>query len=369
VTKSISLDDLIGLNDEIAGLVRSGVPLPLGLASWSQDLDGRLARAVAGLEQALASGQSLPQALETLPDDVPPLYRAVVAAGLRSGRLSAALESLSMTARHAQQTRGALALALLYPLVLVLVAYFLFMVLVGMVLPAQLSLYESSPPPFFAKVASGFARFLETSIPIPGTDRALSIVLLPPLALVAIFAIWWWRTRNASMFDVGSAARWLGWGPVAGRTVRRAETATLAEILGLLVEHDVPIGEAVVLTAQCTSDRALVTSAQAFAASMAQGCAPEDGRETLSGFPPLLVWLISSAAPQHTFVRMARHIAETNRRRAARDAQWLRDYLPMWLVLGIGGTVLLIYSLGLFLPYSQLLETLSHYVGRSLRIR
>lgn len=113
----------------------------------------------------------------------------------------------------------------------------------------------------------------------------------------------------------------------------------------------------------------MVRSAREFAASLAEGASPQEIRGQLLGFPPLLAWLIGSGARQQTFVTMARHVAETHRRRAAREIQWLRDYLPIWLVLAIGVAVVFVYGLALFLPYSQLLETLSHSVGRSLRIR
>ena len=40
----ITLDQLIALNDEIAALVRAGVPLDRGLRSLGEDLPGRLGR-------------------------------------------------------------------------------------------------------------------------------------------------------------------------------------------------------------------------------------------------------------------------------------------------------------------------------------
>ena len=40
----ITLDQLVALNDEIAALVRAGVPLDRGLRSLGEDLPGRLGR-------------------------------------------------------------------------------------------------------------------------------------------------------------------------------------------------------------------------------------------------------------------------------------------------------------------------------------
>jgi hypothetical protein len=52
-----------------------------------------------------------------------------------------------------------------------------------------------------------------------------------------------------------------------------------------------------------------------------------------------------------------------------REAQWLRDSLPMWLVVVIGGSLVGLYGLMFFLPYTQLMETLSGLVGHSTRIQ
>jgi type II secretory pathway component PulF len=66
---------------------------------------------------------------------------------------------------------------------------------------------------------------------------------------------------------------------------------------------------------------------------------------------------------------MARHVADTYRRRALRDSQWLRDYLPMWLIIFVGGLVAGLYALMLFVPFTQLMEALSGPTGQSMRIR
>ena len=149
----MSLDDLVALNDEIAGLVRAGVPLELGLASWGGDLSGQLGRTVARLGAAIERGQSLSQSLVEDPSQIPPVYGAIVTAGLKSGRLPSALESLATSARNLKEVRSAIGLAVLYPLILVLVGYFLFLLLIMHVIPTLLLMYEARPPRFWPLLA------------------------------------------------------------------------------------------------------------------------------------------------------------------------------------------------------------------------
>src|SRR5690554_816023 len=81
----LALDELAALNDEIVALVRAGLPLEVGLAGAGGDLGGRLGRVSAALAERLQQGEDLASALAAEGDAIPPLYQAVVAAGLRSG--------------------------------------------------------------------------------------------------------------------------------------------------------------------------------------------------------------------------------------------------------------------------------------------
>ena len=92
MSAAVTLDDLIALNDEMLALVRAGVPLGQGLADVGHDVRGSLARVTATLATRVERGESLPQALAASGGLFPPLYRAIVEAGIKSGRLPAALE-------------------------------------------------------------------------------------------------------------------------------------------------------------------------------------------------------------------------------------------------------------------------------------
>ena len=166
----------------------------------------------------------------------------------------------------------------------------------------------------------------------------------------------------------GSAGRWLGWFPIAGRVVTDSRRAMLAEIFGMLVEHDVPVGEAIVLSAECTADKRLMRSARRAAEAINEGASGETYRRDLNAFPPLLAWLIASGARQQTLSAMAAHIADTYRRRVARDSQWLRDFLPLWLVVGVGVFVVGAYAVSVFLPFTELMEHLGA-APQSLRFK
>ncbi len=356
MSKSISLEDLVALNDEIAGLVRAGVPLELGLAGWARDLPGELGRLVKRLQAAIEQGQGLPQFFAEH-NQIPPVYKAIVSAGLKSGRLPVALESMSHTARHLREVRAAVGLAILYPLTVFLIGYALFALLATNFVVAILTLYENRPPKFWASLAQ-----------LTSLGRT-PWALIPPLIVLLVILAWWFQTRRAMVVDTGPAGRWLRWIPVVGRVVQNARAASLAEILAVLVESDVPLHEAVVLAAECTGDRRLRAASIKLSESLKQGGMSNVDWKTLEPFPPLLAWLVSCGSSQQAFVATARHLAGTCRRQIARDSQWLRDYLPMWLTVAVGSLVVAGYALTIFLPFSALMEMLSGNLGSNMRIK
>jgi len=369
VASSISVDEFIALNDEIAGLVRAGVPLDSGLARWSRDVGGRLGHVTAELSAAAARGESLDQSLEALDGPLPSVYRAVVVAGLKSGRLPAALESVSTSARHLQAARGMLGLALIYPLVLLLLGYGLVLILLRWLLPAILLLYDRTPPRFWRALIEGADRAFAAQISIPLTNLAVPVLCLPPLVLLAIVALWWCRTRSAMLIETSVTQRWLSWLPRAGRVARQARTASLAELLGLLVEQGVPLNEAIRLAVACAGERRLQRPAEQAAKAIEEGAALDAQAEPLATFGPSIAWLLSTGHSQRTFTAMARHVAATQRSRMALEIAWLRDYLPILLAITVGGAIAALLAVALFLPFTQLMDALSQSSSNSMRIR
>src|SRR5262245_23349033 len=120
---AISIEQLLALNEEIAALVRAGIPLDRGLLEAGRDVRGRLGRIAASLGRRLKKGESLVEALESERQSIPPLYRAVVEAGTQAGRLPIALEGLARYVRGYGEARTAIGLALWYPLIVLSLAY------------------------------------------------------------------------------------------------------------------------------------------------------------------------------------------------------------------------------------------------------
>lgn len=114
-SRSPSLDELISLNYEIAAMVRAGVPLELGLRGLSTNKGPQFERLSDRLATRLSEGMSLPDAVAKEGPAISPVYAAVIEAGLTTGQLPRALESLATSGQLIQETRRRVFLAMLYP--------------------------------------------------------------------------------------------------------------------------------------------------------------------------------------------------------------------------------------------------------------
>ena len=104
---ALSAEDLITLNEEIAGMAKAGLPLDQGLSTLAREMgSGRLQKVTATLAADLRAGLTLPQALERQGGRVPPYYASLLAAAIRSGRIGDMLGTLTLYARSLNDFRS-----------------------------------------------------------------------------------------------------------------------------------------------------------------------------------------------------------------------------------------------------------------------
>ncbi len=342
----VTVDQLIALNDEIAALTRAGVPLERGLLHLGSDVPGRLGRIANRLGEKLNAGESLSEALASAGEGMPRLYLAVVEAGLRSGRLPVALEGLSAYARGIREAKRSIGMALWYPLIVLSLAYGLFLFLVWFIIPKFVFAFHDMGLP--------------VQIPLLWLDAVGRTVPywwpIGPGLLLVLMMLW-------SGSRLGFGAGWFGWVllrlPWMGPMVRGYEAASYADLLALLVEHGVPYPEALKLAGEASGDRSLARSSRDLAEAVERGVPPAEALRGRSAFPPILRWLLATVHGQAGLVTSLRQMAERYRGQARYQAEKIRVLLPTVLLIGIGGTVTAAYVLTLFLPLTLLWKGLA----------
>lgn len=376
----VTLDQLIALNDEIAALVRVGVPLEQGLRQLAAEMPGRTGKVAALLAERLQRGEPLPQVLAEHPAVFPPVYRAMVETGLRSGRLAGALEAMAGSARRLAETRRMVARGFLYPLIVFLVAWTLFVLFTVVMAPVFLELIaEVGDRGLDARAAgglsSGIGGWRQAVLEWASTGLLrIASGLLPwlvgwretaavwgtavPAVVLLLAALWWFRSGRASLMESRAVDVFLGWLPWTGRMLRTFRTATLADLLAMLLEHSVPLDQALELAAESVGEPRMVRAAREMAEAIRRG-EPLGRRARAPEFSPLLTWLIVAGSGDGSIAGTLRHASQVYHRRARYQADAAQLFLPILLTLAIGGTVTLLYALLVLGTWFSVLRTLA----------
>lgn len=340
--KTVSVDDLLALNEEIRALVRAGVPLENGLAAVGSDLPGRLGALATLLSERLKAGASLSETVRDQQLGLPPLYCAVVAAGVRSGRLAAALEGLSHTARRSEEMRRNLLVSIIYPVFLLNVAVGLLSFMAAKTAPVMEKTYQSLgfARPWWYELIHQWMRVGPWGVAIFGSAVAIAVWLF----LNAL--------RRSSVLHGHTS-----WSlPTLQRIRHAGRMASFADNLALLIDHQVPLDEALKLSADASGDKRLKRASVELAEQVRRGASITVMPREL---PPLLAWLVNSHASRDDLVRSLRCRAESYRRRALGMSRWLTTYLPIFMAAGIGGSMTLAFALAVIAPFYHLLNLLT----------
>ena len=291
---SVALDDLIALTEEMAALVRAGVPLEAGLAHVASDLAHRRGKIAADIANRMHGGESLIHILKSSPESFPPAYTAVVEAGMRSGRLPAALEGLANTSRRAAELQRLTRAAIIYPLTIAFLAFGLFISSIVWFQPQITQMYQAMHAPlseFNLKLAEA------------GRYAYLWAPWVPLIALIVI-GIWWYRSTRAIAVNL----RVIRMTP-AGRLMHYGRLATFSDMLALLVESGAALGQSVVLAAEASGDEQLRQFARQYSDDFQRGIVSAVPREKLAGLPPLLTWLLAGGGNQMALAHSLRSTA------------------------------------------------------------
>lgn len=346
--RPVTLDQLAALSDEIAALARAGVPLDRGLKALASDMPGRLGKLAAQMGQRLEAGQPLDQVVAELSVTLPPAYRAVLIAGQRGGRLSAALEGVAHSARRISQLRRTIGLSLLYPLIVLVVAWGLFWFVLGKLTPVMLSAMSDVglPTETFAAITGWLSR-----------TAAVWQILVPLLASAWLAWVWIQSGRVARGVELHPLLS-LGAAGTLARMRRAGRISSLADLLALLVSHDVPLPEAIELASGAVGSVQIERGGKELADRLKRG---EKIDRVPAGFPPLIAWTLTGGGDPQRLPQILRRTAETYRDEFNRRGQWLQLYVPLATAAACG-TIVMLYALLTLLPWIAIMHQLSRPV-------
>ena len=304
-------DDLALFHRTLAEFCRAEVPLPRAFEALQGDLRrGRFREAVAALAAEVEEGVPLGEAYARRKGAFPPLYRALVEAGMVSGDLPGVLEEIARHAARRAELAGRLRRALAYPIVTAL-----FVLGVG----GAVFLFAA---PTLWRLAE------EMSLPSPLPYAAVALGVLGALFVAAIlFGLV--RRVDGSGFRL----------PVLGRIRLHAARSSLATTLALLLRRNVPLTTALALATEACDDRRLAARLRLASESAVAGAKLSEVLRDGNTFEPTLLWLVEAAEGTHDLPRALDDVSNICARRFERAVDRLTVLITPLAELVVGAAV------------------------------
>ena len=256
----ISDEQVADFTRDLSTLLRAGITLDEALSILGTLADGEpLGEVLAQIRERVKGGSTLADAVEEHDRVFDRLYVNMLRAGESGGALESVLERLSEHLARNREVREALVSALIYPIILIVVALVSVFVLLGYVVPQFAEMFESA----------GETLPLSTRITI-GIGEALRSYGWLMLTVTAA-AVFGFRQQ------LRTAARLQQWHncllklPVAGQIILKIEVARFARTLATLLQNGVTLVKALSIVKDTMSNKVLAKGVAQVTVSLKEG--------------------------------------------------------------------------------------------------
>lgn len=341
-TGTVSPLDLALATRQMATLARAGLPVEEWLGAVARQTEKRKIRNVlTGVRTRVMEGHSLAQALGQFPNVFPDIYRNTVAAGESSGHLDRVLERLADYLERRHALRQKVALAMIYPIILTLVAIAVTLALVVYVVPEVVQV--------FAGIDQQLPALTRGLIAISDAARDYGLIALGVLVVGGILLARWLRRPGPRM----RLDRLLLRLPLIAPLIRGINTARFARTLSILAASGVPLLEAMRTGASVIGNRPMRAAVDEATRRVQEGSGIGQALETTRYFPPTMVLLIRSGESSGSLTDMLDRAAEAQEREVEARISVSMGLMEPLMILAMGGIVLTIV-LAILLPIFDL---------------
>jgi len=319
-------------------MMSSGMAVMDALALVTDQMrDVRLKKGLENARREVMSGNSLGAALATQDKAFPPMLVQMVEAGEMAGVLNEVMDRLAQYYEREMETKSKIKEALMYPMVVTVVAIGAIIVLVLFVLPNFVTIFESM------------------NMPLPWTTQFI-------IDASKFLTKWWWLIFSIIGAFVFALRQWLVTpkgnrikdqfllrAPLIGPVVTKLVFSRMGRSLALLSKSGVPMVEAlrmverIVMNVPAAEAVAKVRAAVERGSSLAAAMAKE------KVFPRALVQMVSVGEETGSLDTTLNQMADYYDREAGYSIKALTTLLEPLIIVGLTGVVLFL-AIAVVLP-------------------
>ena len=314
---------------QLSTLIGASIPLEECLQALIRQVQKKhLKVMLAAVRSRVLEGRSLADAMSVYPGAFDNLYRSMVAAGEKSGHLDTVLDRLADYTEQQQQIRSKLIQAMIYPVILTLVAVGVVVALLTTVVPTVIDQ--------FAHVGQELPAMTRALIVASDFVQAYGINLFIGFLLLLVLRQRLLKNDKSRLIH----DRWMLKLPVFGNVFSGVDTARFARTLSILSSSSVPLVEGMNISAGVLVNSHVHKQLRASAEKVREGSALWTALDKTELFPPMMLHIIASGEKSGELEQMLGRAAD-NQDRLFED--------QVNIALGVFGPLLIVFMAGIVL--------------------
>jgi type IV pilus assembly protein PilC len=344
--KPLSGEDFAAFNQQLAHLSAAGLPIEQGLRLIAEDLrHGGLAQSVRDVSQELERGVSLGDAFKRHEKQFPPLYGALIDAGVRASNLPAVLLNLGRHLDLVARLRAALWRAFSYPLTVMGALLVLLIFLGHYVLPQFQDMYTKwfLPLPMVTRIVFGLAR---------ATPYLIAIAIMAFVGMPLVWAILRATRMDRAVVDLALPL------PMVGPILKRNLIARWCDAMKLAVQSGMDLPAAVRMSGDVVGSPRLRADGDLIIAQLGAGQHLDQLPVKPTILPIAVLAVAQLAAERSDLPNSLQTLATMYEQQAEIRLASLQTVLTPLLILLLGAIIGVII-LGLFAPMASLMRWFS----------
>ena len=299
----ISASELALLTRQLATLVESALPIEEALLAVAEQSSKPSQRnMMMAVRSKVVEGHGLADSMGEFPSIFDELYRAMVAAGEKSGHLDTVLNRLADYTERRQQNRSQITQALIYPSIMMFFAIGIVLLLLTVVVPKIVGQFDhmGQDLPFITQLLISISEWLQH----------YGLYLLGVL-VIAVIALQRLLQRPAFRLKYH---QWLLHVPLVGKVAKGLNTSRFARTLSILSSSAVPLLEAMRISADVLENRYMKAQITAAAIKVKEGSSLRAALDNTGMFPPMMMHMIASGEKSGELQNMLARAADNQDR-------------------------------------------------------
>jgi type IV pilus assembly protein PilC len=344
---SISMREFLVFNQELATLLKAGMPLVQSLDLLRRRVSSPRFRAVLDdVHERVRSGTALSDAFAAHGSLFPSVYTASLVAGERSGSLDSVLRRFVEYTKVIATVKRKTISALVYPAILITLALVLVGIIVLRVVPAFSDFYASfgSQLPLVTRIIVGVSAFIRGEF---------LLILIAIVAAVLLFVAWLRQPGQQARFD-----RLVLRVPLVGEIAAKFATSQMARTLATLLGGGLPLVSALDIAARSVGNQHIARELDVVSARVREGVSFSSALEARGVFPDVAVKMAEVGESTGALQDMLNTVADFYDEEISTNMERFVTLVePVLLV--IMGIVIAGLLLALYMPLFQLSSVLA----------